>query len=304
MPNVWTHILFSQDVMEKVESVKIEPTFQNYLHLGAQGPDPLFYHNFWPWQKDRRINNLGSIMHREKCGTVLLHMIEEAKDTNDATQTYIIGFITHHVLDRVTHPYVHYKAGYNDYNHQKLETIIDTLMMEKYRQFQTWKNPVTRMIDVGSQLDTHLATIMEKILKIHFGDQIKIDAGFYQKSYEDMKKVLTIVFDPNGWKTKLLSKIIPPISHRPIDDDVDYLNEKRETWCHSATNEHQHESFIDLYKQALDEASLLVKTIFNYWETESSRALNDVKELLGDISYDTGMPLEDRLENKYAEPIV
>lgn len=302
MPNVWTHILFSQDVAKELNLQFSNTTHQNYLHLGAQGPDPFFYHNFWPWQKDDRINQLGSKMHKEKCGTVLLHMIQSAKNKNETTQIYMLGFITHHVLDRVTHPYIHYKSGYSDYNHQKLETIIDTIMMEKFRSFKIWKSPVTTQINVD-EIDSELAQIMESILKTHFGNEIELESGFFEKSYLDMKKALRIVYDPLGWKTKVLAKLMPPISHRPIHDNIDYLNEERNTWYHSATNEPQQDSFLDLYNQALREAIPLIQEIINYWEDRNDD-IKTVEKLLGDISYDTGKPLSERLENKYAEPIV
>ncbi|SEQ78596.1 zinc dependent phospholipase C family protein [Piscibacillus halophilus] len=304
MPNVWTHILFCDDVMEYVPVNSKIREHKHYFNLGAQGPDPFFYHDPWPWTKHSEVNDLGLLMHRNKCGVVLQDMIEGAKTGTNETKAYTLAFITHHVLDRVTHPYIHYRAGYEDYNHQKLETIIDTLMMANFRDINTWENPVYEKLDIGLELNSYLAVMVEKILLDHFGDDLSLYEGFFQKSYQDMKLVLRIVYDPHGWKSKLLSKIIPPISHRPINEVADYLNERHEIWHHSATQEPSTESFIDLYKQARDEAVTLVNAILQYWENPMDEARSTVINLLGNISYDTGRPLSEGHENKYAEPIV
>ncbi|GEL76785.1 zinc dependent phospholipase C family protein [Tenuibacillus multivorans] len=304
MPNVWTHILFCEDVLEYVEIPIDVHEHTNHFNLGAQGPDPLFYHSPWPWTKKSTVNDLGLMMHRRKCGSVLQDMIEHGRLASNETKAYIIGFVTHHVLDRVTHPYIHYKAGYNDYNHQKLETIIDTLMMWNFRNVETWKNPVSERLDVGAYIKPELSSMMEKILQEHFGQVLNFEEGFFQESYQHMKLALRIVFDPNGWKIKLLSKFIPPISHRPITDRTDYLNEKNEYWYHSATKVPYTDSFIDLYKQARDDAVTLVTAILQYWDRSLDEARSEAFELLGDISYDTGRPLNENCENQFAEPIV
>jgi len=303
MPNIWTHILFSQDVMKQLNQEISDQKLKNYLHLGAQGPDPFFYHNFWPWQKDQRINDLALMIHQKKCGPLLLDMIKLTND-NENVRTYVTGFLTHHILDRVSHPYIHYKSGYETHNHQKLETMIDTIMVEKYRSFKTWITPVATEIDVGKKLDNELSNMMETLIQNHFGKDVDIDDGFFQKSYQDMKKVLKIVYDPKGWKTKRLSSLIPPISHRPIEDDVDYLNENRKTWYHSATNEPSNKSFIDLYDDAIEEAKKLLEVVFVYWKTKSEEDLSLVEQTLGNVSYDTGRPLDEAVENRYADPIV
>ncbi len=59
-----------------------------------------------------------------------MDLIERAKNRDDQVRAFVFGFITHHILDRNTHPYIHYRAGYEGNDHQKLEVFIDTLMME------------------------------------------------------------------------------------------------------------------------------------------------------------------------------
>src|SRR5699024_11620976 len=71
------------------------------------------------------------------CGPFLIDLIQVAKQRDKQMKAYVFGFITHHLLDRSTHPYIHYRAGYEGSKHQKLEVQIDTLMMEKYHRLKT-----------------------------------------------------------------------------------------------------------------------------------------------------------------------
>src|SRR5699024_11273193 len=83
----------------------------------------------------------------------LIDLIQVAKQRDKQMKAYVFGFITHHLLDRSTHPYIHYRAGYEGSKHQKLEVQIDTLMMEKYHRLKTWKAASYKEIDVGFSID-------------------------------------------------------------------------------------------------------------------------------------------------------
>jgi len=61
LPYAWTHMIFGDTVLEKGGFPP--PGDEKIFHLGCQGPDFLFFHRFWPWVKDDRVNRLGSAMH-------------------------------------------------------------------------------------------------------------------------------------------------------------------------------------------------------------------------------------------------
>ncbi|WP_257349478.1 hypothetical protein [Pseudalkalibacillus decolorationis] len=50
MPNVWTHIHFGEKLLEKTGIIGLDHETGPYFRFGTQGPDPFFYHNFWPWK--------------------------------------------------------------------------------------------------------------------------------------------------------------------------------------------------------------------------------------------------------------
>ena len=51
------------------------------------------------------------------------------------------------------------------------------------------------------------------------------------------------------------------------------------------------------------EAVEVITEIIRYWKEEHS-SIHNLKTLIGDISYDTGKPVELGLENKYYDAII
>ncbi|MRG86901.1 zinc dependent phospholipase C family protein [Salinibacillus xinjiangensis] len=305
MPNIWTHIMFSEEIMDTLnDSIHFQEA-QRYINLGAQGPDPFFYHNFWPWKNDERVNQVGEFLHKEKCGPFLMDLIQSGESMSTQAKAYILGFVSHHILDRNTHPYIHYRAGYEGNKHQKLEVIIDTLMMKEYRNLDTWKVPVYKEIDVGANLDYDIAKVLASLIQKHCGDELQtLPPHFIQAAYRDMKRALRVLFDPFSWKNRLLGSLVSSFSHQPIKVQKDYLNLNHTTWYHPATNEPHDESFLDLYNQARKEGMETLYAIIQYWQVPSISNKELVETMIGNISYDTGKPLRQKLENRYCEPIV
>ncbi|ALX48723.1 zinc dependent phospholipase C family protein [Lentibacillus amyloliquefaciens] len=304
MPNIWTHILFCENVMDSVKDPNSYLQQEAYMKLGAQGPDPFFYYNFWPWINNESVTNIGLKLHTDKCGEFLLDMIEKASDMDSQTQAYVFGFTTHHILDRNTHPYIHYRAGYEGNKHQELEVLIDTLMMEKYHHLETWKANVSNEISVGPKLDKSVVDLLHQTIDAHYPESSMKSNHYIQKAYRDMKLALKLLADPYGWKKIFLKPLISPFSHQPVKDNADYLNLEHTTWYHPATNEPCSKSFIDLYNQAWTEGIEIMSEVITYWNTRDNTSKERLGEMIGNISYDTGKPLALGLENKYSEPIV
>lgn len=303
MPNIWTHMLFCEEVIDSIGVTKSIPKNSYILNLGAQGPDPFFYFNFWPWKKDGSVNHIGNLLHTEKCGEFLIDLIGSVKGQSDELKYYTFGFVTHHILDRNAHPYIHYKAGYEGNNHSKLEIIIDTLMMERYKNLKTWKTPVYKEIHLNKQLKTDIAELLYQTIKKHFPNQEQNTRKNIIKSFNDMKLALKILADPHGWKNKLLHSMVSPFSHQPILDHKDYLNLEHNTWHHPATNEPSQKSFIDLYEQGRIEAVEIMKKVIGYWQNDGTK-LEELAVSIGDISYDTGLLLNRNLQNQFCDPII
>ncbi|WP_085992810.1 zinc dependent phospholipase C family protein [Oceanobacillus senegalensis] len=305
MPNVWTHILFCEEVVDAVNQPFLTTENESFLKLGAQGPDPFYYINFWPWKKNKALADAGKVMHTEKCGNFLMDLLTEAKTKKRSVQAFVVGFLTHHILDRNTHPYIHYHAGYEGRNHQKLEVTIDTLMMEKYHHIKTWKTQVYKEIDIGRNLNTEILELLHKTMNKHY-PRLKSTTYYINKAYKDMMLALKLLSDPYGWKHIVLNSFVTPYSHQPIKDEKDYLNLNHRTWYHSATKESSNLSFIDLYNQSRIEAIEILTELGHFWENNHNEvyAKQRLEELIGNISYDTGKPLSIHTQNQYCDPIV
>lgn len=304
MPNIWTHILFCEDVVDAVKKPYPFSQYETFMKLGAQGPDPFFYYNFWPWIKDEPVHEVGMALHTQKCGDFLMDLIISAKKMEAQVQAYVIGFVTHHVLDRNTHPYIHYRAGYAGSNHQRLEIMIDTCMMEKFHNLKSWKAPAYKEIDVGRSLNKDVTTLLHETIKKHYPELNRETPEYIQKAYKDMKLACKILSDPYGWKNTLLQSLISPYSHQPIKNKVDYLNLNQETWHHPATNEPCNKSFLELYDKARAEGIAILMEVQNYWSNAVDESEEILRGLIANISYDTGKPLDLNLENVYSDPIV
>src|SRR4051794_2943005 len=112
MPNIWTHLIYGKQLLIQINKQELisSQNLLNLFNLGCQGPDFLFYHHFLPWKKLKYMNELGGLMHQEQCGPVLmemmLHVREQGKSIIDPEAVYVLGFLTHHVLDRNMHPFI------------------------------------------------------------------------------------------------------------------------------------------------------------------------------------------------------
>ncbi|KHE72891.1 hypothetical protein LD39_02180 [Halobacillus sp. BBL2006] len=304
MPNIWTHILFADTLCEKIDRNDILKTSSNPLHMGAQGPDPFFYHNFWPFLPNDQVEEVGMKLHTEQCGPFLLDMIERGAYQKNQIQAFILGFVSHHILDRNTHPYIHFHAGYKENKHQELEVIIDTLMLEKHRGIRTWKTPVHKEISMG-EWKKSVSTLLKSLIDTHYHGLIHhYPEDFIEKSYNHIVMAQRVLYDPWGWKNKRFGKLVGPFSHQAVENETDYLNEQRRTWNHSATNEENTASFLDLYEEALREGEQVFPLILSYWNDPGAEKIEKVKEIIGNVSYDTGKPLEENHENLYSHPIV
>ncbi|TLS36585.1 zinc dependent phospholipase C family protein [Pseudalkalibacillus caeni] len=306
MPNVWTHILFGEKIAKKAG---YDPAagLEAYFRLGTQGPDPFFYHNFWPW-KSTPVQEIGEKIHYTRCGQFLMEMIEYGKEHQHDTKltAYTLGFITHHILDRNTHPYIIYRSGNEGNRHQKLEIIIDTLLMKKLRNIETWKTPVYEQIFVGKKLDHQIEQMLTSLVDRLFpGAHSRMPANYVQVSYQHMVKALKVLYDPSGWKNRILGNLISPFSYQKNFEEKDYLNEEKNTWLHPAVEkEENNASFYELMENAEDEGIEILELVLQYWKTNDTETRETLKEKIGNLSYDTGKDCTAGLENKHFEPIL
>ncbi|WLD94034.1 zinc dependent phospholipase C family protein [Alkalihalobacillus sp. AL-G] len=307
MPNVWTHIHFGETVIEKTGLLRLDHETGPYFRFGTQGPDPFFYHNFWPW-KSTPVAEVGDRIHHEHCGQFLMKLVQFTKMRLDDRKliAFTTGFITHHILDRNAHPYIIYRSGNENNRHQKLEILIDTLLMKELRGIETWNTPVYKQLYIGGSLQTSVKEMLSEAIDAYFHDLHKqLPSNYIERSYEQMQQALKVLYDPLGWKYKLLKDRIEPFSYQKDIESGDFLNETKTRWIHPAQpDEHSEQTFYDLLDQAERECADILQELGAYWFENSEDAFDRLEQKIGNISYDSGKDCTLPLENRHFEPML
>jgi hypothetical protein len=134
-----THMLAGAAALEEALGAGVEagPAF----YLGCQGPD-IFYHN----QRTKPSGlHYGALAHRRRFGS-LVAGAAASLETGDRRPdrvggAYLLGLATHAAIDRATHPFIIYFAGWvdpslpssRDYRgcHPFLERLLDACLLRK-----------------------------------------------------------------------------------------------------------------------------------------------------------------------------
>lgn len=319
MPNIWMHIEYGRRLKDELHAYS---PFKDGLsehtllyQLGCQGPDLLYYHGFLPWTLDAGASRLGDLMHSRSCGGVLMEFWDRLlllpPQERGPAAAYFAGFLTHHLLDRNLHPYINWKSGYKHRDHQRFEIALDTVFIEWLNGRNTWENPGWKEIDAGKALPSSVADILHATACAYYPEMAKFPKRCWQEAYRDMVLAQKLLFDPNGWKKKIIRGPNAGLFYRklsPAEEKLDYLNERNTPWRHSALySEVRTESVPELWDQALAEGRTLMTALAEWLQADSRAEAYKKREhfrlKLGDRSYDTGKDCGSNLINQYAEPI-
>jgi hypothetical protein len=259
---------------------------------------------------------LGDKMHRENCGPVLIDFFAKVREIQDRaeqeqTMAYFLGFLTHHILDRNFHPYIHFKAGYRKWDHQRFEVIMDTLFMEKKKGLSTWKTPVWKELDAGSELPRQVVSILRQTAEAWYTEAEDIPSGYWNAAYRDMIRAQKLFHDPSGWKRVLTGGQIEPMVYKKNNAPLDYFNEAKAVWKHCAVEE---ETFTtsawDLWEQSLEDGRNVLAALLGWLNSqgqeqsaEASQAKRNFIHVLENRSYDTGKDCDSGLESRFAESV-
>ncbi|WP_150266972.1 zinc dependent phospholipase C family protein [Paenibacillus tepidiphilus] len=319
MPGIWMHLEYGRLLEEEFGGSFAwrdgGGSGNGLYQLGCQGPDFLLYHSFWPWNRDTRAIRLGDQMHAVHCGPVLLEFWERTlalpPGEQREAQQYFLGFLTHHLLDRNLHPYINWKAGYRNRDHQRFEFVLDTVFMQSHRQFATWQHPAWSRISIGSGLPRSVRHILHDTASAWYPEAKRLPEDIWDEAYLDMVLAQKWLHDPKGWKQRLLPRSWQHLFYHPptaAEERLDYLNAAHAQWRHSAMySEVRTESVMDLWEAALAEGRIVLQALADWLNSavpaEASRKRELFIQLLGDRSYDTGKECSSNLSNRYAEPI-
>lgn len=310
MPNIWTHLIFGQELMNQLGHANMlsDKQLRHVFSLGCQGPDYLFYHNFLPWKKDKKLNQLGSLMHTKACGPFLMDLLShmQGRGLYNPAVVYALGFLTHHILDRNMHPYVFYKSGFKKWDHQRFEIIMDTLIVRRKLGLQTWNTPVWKEIYVGETLPLGIVPALAHAAAIHYPDHAsQVTEKDWNDAYIDMIRAQRLFHDPKGIKRLFTFGQISPLVYTKHPAPLDYLNEAKTVWnCPTSLDETYTYSIWDLWEIAMEDGQIVLQAAIQALQRGSSADYQALEEVLGNLSYETGKDCDSGLQITHVQPMI
>ncbi|WP_054028541.1 zinc dependent phospholipase C family protein [Bacillus sp. FJAT-28004] len=325
MPNVWAHFIFGQLVLERLgESTLIESDEKkNIFNMGCQGPDFLFYHRFFPWQRSIALNRLGTEMHNRNCGPVLVEMLDSVVGRSacpnrpDSSILYTLGFVLHHILDRNLHPYVFSKSGFRKWDHQRFEIMMDTLIARELWGIETWKTAVWKHIDMKGAFPPPIVDAFESIVAIYYEELAPlIKREDWNQAYRDFTAAQRLFHDPTGIRQKLTFGQIEPFIYKRGAMPFDVLNLQEQPWLDPVDGSTYHyESVWQLWDQAIEDAIEVVSAILTWLRAHESpqftkeeryhvRLLReDAIAFIDNRSYETGLHCDSGTTIRFADTV-
>ncbi len=330
MPSHVAHLLFADDVLGATTPhpglrALAEPPHRRYLVLGAQGPD-IFYHN-----QRRRPTSIayGSLMHRRGYGTCVAHMCEWAAGQGLGIASWagalIVGFTTHAVLDRHTHPFINAHSGWPEPGdrttetyrsmHPFLERLIDVELLRMrrgihpndlgfYRRVTCGESAPAQWIDLmnhalsGTYRKASLDRNLDERLRNAYLDAMgyyrftdRVDGAYLEEALarEDAGQI----------GPRWLSIIHPP----EVPHELDVLNQSGRSWPHPCPDgPTTTKSFLDCYEQALEGARAVIVRVAEAW-SGSTVDRSRVEEAVTNWNLSDGRATERPCRKHYARPL-
>ena len=275
MPNLLAHTLLVKRFYIKEDEENLDVSSNSFikgnyefLALGTQGPDPMFYVGIIPFHAPHLLTakkRLGNKIHKTDGKKFLKLLVERCYIIEDDIekarfQSFVFGQFAHYLLDRETHPYVIYSSGFDDeghitgryhYEHAHFEAQIDALLAKKFKMTYFLNNPaevLNRNAEYLNLIDKNLVPV----LKNFFNDP-HIPKKMYTCSIKNMYSAISFMNHHGKIKAKIAGKNNLGALYLAADEaDPKVLNTERETWLDPVTGAIRKDSFLELHNHAFE----------------------------------------------------
>ncbi len=272
MPDFWTHRLAGELIQEQLSNQQWQTMItehQQIFNFGCQGPDFLFYNDFWPWISNKRGPKVGTQLHEENIQSfwlTSLDYLQKKQNQNNSNfsklATYISGMAAHYALDKTAHPFINARTD-NFPAHKNLEANLDAYLIKKYKSQQVHKLSPLPLIDLGTNLPPSIKKYYQHVLTQ--GHKFKQEIDFLDDSYHDFHRVLQLFYSPRRLKIpifKLLELIFPTnltLFVYPTQPDYSLLTEE------------EFSQFEELINKGVTEGKQLIEIIIAYLNDKLTR---------------------------------
>lgn len=285
MPDILTHILFSEKLAAGIEDENVKHFIsenEQLFMLGAQGPDMFYY--FKPWNPyGKVIRKVGISMHSVETGRFFIDAIDKLSKTTgkeyERFLVYVLGFLSHYYCDKSVHPYVYsmvkhgcfkFSKGKRKLSHYELESAMDERLWYENKGEHASVVNNAEMVNPGILPDEIVEYISEYVYKT----QNKIITAYeIRKSHKNMISVLNILYDPKHKKKRIINLF--PLSRKCYVDNsyasVDILNEKKRKWEYEDGSGESDQSVYEIISTASEECVKIANHICEYLESGNEK---------------------------------
>ncbi len=256
MPAALTHYLFA---LQNEENISDADAFL----LGTQGPDPFFFFGMVPWRKKanpRKIQDYAEQLHHSDFSLIYARMISYARsqsgELQDTLLDYLKGAWAHYCLDRVCHPYVFYRSGFDEngelkghygYAHKVFEALLDATLKKKHKL----PSP-SRAMEISKKKGMEISKMWKQ------GSPEILDEDTFYESLRDYRTIESFLQSKTGCKRilwKLLGKenALYAFSY-PVflkgKESLDVLNREKKEWRHPVSGASSNLSVDEMFYEA------------------------------------------------------
>lgn len=253
MPAFATHEIFGEEVLKEIPERRVRQAVlrhRNVFHIGCQGPDLFFYNPFFHRFAGQ---SLGSRMHEEGAGRFFASFLESLLKQRDRESTeigisYLLGFLSHYVLDTSLHPYIYGSIDYRPGEagagkrtiglHHRMEAALDReMLMTRRHKMPASYHPAEKTVCSLSEKKC-LADLLCQAVPRSF--PVRLRRGQVEASFWFMDRFMQIVYGRRPWVRKRLRRLEEGLlgraflSNLMVDDKVqagwDVANRRRGLW--------------------------------------------------------------------------
>ena len=273
MPNCITHDLHAKKVLALLSEGERDQLHHAAFVWGAQGPDFLLCHRFFPWMKGESLTGYHMKLHAHP-PVETLNCLKEflfTKDDGGVYRSYIYGFLCHYALDSTAHPYViafskellHERPYETESTlHVEIESSLDTIMLRRETGRLPTEIKLKKMFPKDEPAQSAIAQIYQFLFDKLFQAQISRQAIF--EATADAHKVFIALTDRTTLKKKIFDRIEKgrpsKISSHLIpvmeNEGIDYANSSKNPW--TADGKSRQENFFELFDEAVQKAAAFI----------------------------------------------
>src|SRR6056297_606402 len=327
MSDLLNHYYCGELILEKLNygPKNIITLNRDLFDLGCQGPDFFLYNGVSPWKKDKGIQKYGSLIHTCPTSELFFVMAKYIKDLNNEDlkkrySSYLFGYICHHTLDSLTHPFIFYYTGVKDikkpetsiysHYHKKFEMYLDVFMTKKLGKKGPLEFPMWEIFTLNNVDEDVVYTLNKEALKKLY--DIDLEKSDVSDSLKEAKFLLKLFPDEKGIKFKIFS-FIEKILKRPyiitkaiitkgIKDTEDYMNLEHNLWLNPwDPSEKRRDSYPELFYRAVEQAHLKLNEIYEILYNEDLTK-EYIHRLFKNISFETGKSISPEVKEFF--PII